>query len=57
MPIYLLRRNRTFMKLSTTDVMVDHELLWMLFLESSNRNIRNKMLALLRSLTSKHKIN
>ena len=48
---------RTFMKLSTTDVMADHELLWMLFLESSNRNIRNKILELLGSLTSKHKIN
>ena len=52
MPIHLLWRNRTFMKLSTTDVMVDHELLWMLF-ESRNRYICNKMLALLRSLTSR----
>ena len=32
MPIHLLCNNRSFMKLSATDVMIDHELLWMLFL-------------------------
>ena len=33
--------------------MIDHELLWMLFLGSSDRNIRNKMHALLRNMTNK----
>ena len=33
--------------------MIDHELLWMLFLGSSDRNIRNKMRALLRNMTNK----
>ena len=33
--------------------MIDHELLWMLFLGSSDRNIRNKMCALLRNMTNK----
>ena len=41
------------MKISATDVMIDHELLWMLFLVSSDRNIRNKMCALLRNMTNK----
>ena len=33
--------------------MIDHELLWMLFLGSSDRDIRNKMRALLRNMTNK----
>ena len=33
--------------------MIDHALLWMLFLGSSYRNIRNKMRALLRNMTNK----
>ena len=30
------------MQLYVTDVMIDHEFLWMLFLESSNHNICDK---------------
>ena len=30
------------MKLSATDVMIDHEVLWMSFHQSSNPNIQNK---------------
>ena len=33
--------------------MIDHELLWMLFLGSSDRNIRNKMRALLWNMRNK----
>ena len=33
--------------------MIDHALLWMLFIGSSYRNIRNKMRALLRNMTNK----
>ena len=45
--------NRQRIKISATDVMIDHELLWMLFLGSSDRNIRNTMRALLRNMTNK----